>query len=77
MQGKGFEHSLELYFFFVTLIFYLIYLFIGKGLNPQTFLGAQSTIWQVVKGPPITKVEAHKWPSSNLGVPLPTYICPK
>jgi hypothetical protein len=40
MQGKGFEPSLELSFFFVTLIIYLVNIFIGKGLNPQTFLGA-------------------------------------
>jgi len=63
MQGKGFEPSLELNFFFVTLIIYLVYLFFGKGLNPQTFLDAPNgwgIIWQVVTGPPITKDEAQK-----------------
>jgi hypothetical protein len=63
VQGTGFEPSLELSFFFVTLIIYLIYLFIGKGLNPQTFLDAPQRggiIWQVVTGPPITKDEAQK-----------------
>jgi len=56
-QGKGFEPSLELSFFFATLIIYLVYLFFGKGLNPQTFLDAPQRggiIWQVVTGPPIT-----------------------
>jgi len=54
MQG-GFEHSLERFFFFVTLIIYLVYLFIGKGIYPQTFLDAPKMwgiIWQVVKRTP-------------------------
>jgi len=76
VQGKGFEHSLERFFFFVTLIIYLIYLFFGKGLNPQTFLDAPEDwgiIWQVVTGPPITKVEAQNGLVQIWGCPCPQY----